>query len=373
MLKVVTGLLALAILTACGSDGDVRRQAYLDANYYERLELPPDLTEPVKNRSLQIPQPTEAAKQRLQEQSANLEPIGDDKAPATTVAAVAPASGIVMAGAELAYADGRQWLQLQQPVDEIWQTLQAFLMHEGMPVSREESQIGMIETDWVTKFQMENDAGFIARAFTSFEPDRVDRFAFRIEAAADNNSRVFVTHSGMELFVGEDTSNYVSREREPALEAELLQRLALYVGAGQSALQQSDYRAYALRVRESEFDDNSVEVVGDLTFVSERLLSALEALEIADIEPQDETGVYRVRLGNSAIMQDQGERDEITEASQIMNFLFNSSREDGNDEFQLRLTEMDTHTRVDIENNKGELDNSILAEQFSQRLKQQLL
>ena len=39
-------LIAAMFLQACGSDGDTRREEYLDADYYTRLELPPDLTAP---------------------------------------------------------------------------------------------------------------------------------------------------------------------------------------------------------------------------------------------------------------------------------------------------------------------------------------
>ena len=57
-------LLGLAVLLGiggCSSDGDERREEYLDADYYTRLELPPDLTAPENSKQLASPQPADEA------------------------------------------------------------------------------------------------------------------------------------------------------------------------------------------------------------------------------------------------------------------------------------------------------------------------
>ena len=65
-------LVALLGIGGCSSDGDERRQKYLDADYYTRLELPPDLTAPEDSKQLVSPQPTPDALEKFKSESAKV-------------------------------------------------------------------------------------------------------------------------------------------------------------------------------------------------------------------------------------------------------------------------------------------------------------
>ena len=67
MLKQIyfVAIAAVLISSGCSSDGDERRQEYLDADYYTRLELPPDLTSTANKNQLSDPKPTEEAEAKF--------------------------------------------------------------------------------------------------------------------------------------------------------------------------------------------------------------------------------------------------------------------------------------------------------------------
>jgi outer membrane protein assembly factor BamC len=360
------------LLAACSSSSEKaeRREAYIDADYYTRLELPPDLTEPDFNKALIVPEPGASAKQRFERQTRNLK--AEDGASATPQPAATAA--LVLAGAALQQDSNGYWLELEQSVEQIWSVLSEFLQNEGLPVRRQEAQIGLMETDWVSKYQVAEDAGFLKRAFTSFEPDRVDRFTLRIERSADNaaSSRVYITHAGMELTVEAEDANYLSREREPALEAEMLQRLALFVGAAGARVQDDLYRPFAERVRDSEFEANSIEIVGTQAHVEQRLRQALQAMNITRVEQGEQSGELMIRFDEKSAQIGTQDKDDLSETSFIMKW-FKDNDDVKAAGLMLKLTGLKQHTRLDINNPDGEPDKSTLAEQFSQRLKQQLL
>lgn len=353
-------------VAACSSDSDVRREEYLDADYYTRLELPPDLTEPDSSRKLRLPQPSQRAQQQFSEDTKDLgeKPVAQqrEQAKASNVA-------INVTGATLRSDQSGYWLELDKSVDDVWPLLRSFWEEEGIPVKRSQSAIGMMETDWIKKLQIAEDAGFFEKIFSNFEPDRVDRFNVRLEQGAKpSQSKLYVTHAGMEMVVEGDDSNWRSREREPALEAEILKRFALYIGAedpgNQSLLQ--GHIPFASRSKVSSFDGNSLEVIGDRQKVWNRTIAALQDMNI-DISRQDATtGILHVQFEQLAPELRGEERDEIAESSWLMQMF--SGAPEGGAKFVLQLTELENYTRIDIKKDLEELDHSVLAEQFSASL-----
>lgn len=69
-------LVLLLLAAGCSSDGDEKRQEYLDAGYYTRLELPPDLTNPDFSKEKLIPRPSKEAIERFKRDSKD---VGKEK------------------------------------------------------------------------------------------------------------------------------------------------------------------------------------------------------------------------------------------------------------------------------------------------------
>lgn len=364
MLNRVLGLIFVVALTACTGDSEVRRQEYLDADYYTRLELPPDLTAPEASRAIRIPQPSERATTQFQQATRN---IGESEQEDTVVSGVA-----VQAAQARLHADASgTWLQVDKTADVVWGELKTFWEREGIVLKRSQPELGLMETDWVSKLQMEENAGFFARIFSNFEPDRVDRFTLRLQQSNEGTgSRVYITHAGMEVVVEGEDVNWRSREREPALEAEMLQRLALFIGNSQAdaGLLLEHYFPFASRVRLAANDTTALEVIGDLNKVWQRTTAALDSMQVEVVDQNKQQGTMAVRF-TALDPQLRGEEyDEIAESSWLMN-LFRDKPEDGASEhITLRMTQLEQFTRVEIVDAEGELASSVIAEQFGESL-----
>ncbi|MDH5611439.1 MAG: outer membrane protein assembly factor BamC [Gammaproteobacteria bacterium] len=356
---------AMLIIGGCSSNGNERRQAYLDADYYTRLELPPDLTSIDEKNQLNAPKPTEEATNKFKQETANL---GSGK----------PQSSVAMAinvkGARLQTGDGVFWLEVDENADKLWPQLSAFWGHEGVKVVRNEPMLGMVETDWVSKLQVDDDAGFIAKLFSSADPDKLDKFRMRVEPEQNHNkTKIFMSHSGMEKSVEGDDVNWRSRCTEVELEREMLNRLALFVGLdeAQSAKVFEDYQPFASRIKVPKDKVNTLYITGDMNFVWKRSIRALDRMSI-DVQEMD-SNKHQIKVAIKKLARETigEERDEIAESSWLMQWLSGSGEnyaENENRQFTLKLQSDDGVVRLDILRPDGEPAESVLAEQFRKGL-----
>ena len=363
-------LSVLVALTACSSDSEVRRQEYLDADYYTRLELPPDLTAPDTSRALRVPKPGKQAMQHFKQQTAELPPAESDEAETASNKVAVTIPGIEM------HTDASgTWLEINRQADQLWPLMKAFWLNEGIPVKRSQPALGLMETDWVSKLQVSEDAGFFEKIFSNFEPDRVDRFTLQLQQRGKPaKTRITVTHVGMEMVVEGEDSNWRSREREPALETEILKRLALFLGKQQAVVGDDIYEHYApfaSRVKASDYHANSLELIGDRQLAMTRLTAALKKMGIKITDRDETRGAIKISFKQLAPELRGEERDEYAEASWLMNLFRDDASAPGKG-FTLQLTELDRYTRIDIKRESDEPDDSVLAEQLSASLKKQL-
>jgi len=131
------------VIVGCSSSAEVRRQKYLDADYYTRLEMPPNLTSPPTSQQLSVPKPTDAAMKKFKEDTKNIGKPG----------AKAPAAGPVLPplkGVQLKTEAGMSWLEVDSAPQQVWPKLGKFFSEEGIPVVKSEPALGIIETDWVS-------------------------------------------------------------------------------------------------------------------------------------------------------------------------------------------------------------------------------
>lgn len=359
-------LLLVAVLAAaivgCSSDGEERRQQYLDADYYTRLELPPDLTQPGNSQQLSVPKPTDDAMAKFKtdtEHLGKLDSNGD-------VVASAEATPVLPAlkGVELKSDNGLFWLEVASNDKALWPRLNAFWDKEGVPVLSSEPLLGIIETDWVSKFQAEPDAGWFKRVFNKIEPDRLDKFRMRVQAEAGNanQSRVYVSHSGMEQVLDEGTDylSWHARCSESGLEQDILSRLALYLGLdpAQAKVALANYKPYASRVSVPRPGDGSDSI--NLTtnnpnlYLNEamaeawpRTRQALARLNANIVDTNVEQHEYTVALEKLKLPTPEGqERDEIAESSWMMKWFSSIGDDSGDDagsQFKIALAEEASH------------------------------
>ncbi|MCK5262907.1 MAG: outer membrane protein assembly factor BamC [Gammaproteobacteria bacterium] len=367
MLKQIyfVALAAALISSGCSSDGNERRQEYLDADYYIRLELPPDLTSSSDKDQLSAPKPTDEATTRFKQDTADLG--SGEKQNAVAMA-------IKVKGARMQAGDGVFWLEVDENADKLWPQLSAFWGHEGVKIVRNEPMLGMVETDWVSKLQVDDDAGFIEKLFNSTSPDKLDKFRMRVEPELGNDkTKIFMSHSGMERLVEGDDVNWRSRCTEEELEREMLNRLALFVGLNEAQAKKAfeNYRPFASRVEVPEDKVNTLYITGDMDFVWKRSLRALDRMGMDVLETDTATHQIKVAI-EKLTKEDLGEeRDEIAESSWFMQWFSGSGEdyaENENRQFTLKLESNDGVIHLGILRPDGEPADSVLAEQFRKSL-----
>lgn len=361
-------LSALLAISGCSSDGDERRQEYLDADYYTRLELPPDLTAPEDSKQLVSPQPTPEAIKKFESDSAE---VGTADAELDGDAAAPVPVGIKLEGARIKAGDGVFWLEVDETSDKLWPQLSAFWSNEGIRIIRNEPLLGKVETDWVSKLQVDEEAGFFRSMFNKIEPSKLDKFTMRVEPEeVSDKTRIFMSHSGVEMVVEGDDANWRARCSEEELEREMLTRLALYVGLDkqQAAEAFASYRPYASRVRVPQDSVNTLYVTGTVNFVWKRSLRALDRMGVSVTEMDAANHEIAVALGKIKDEQLGIEEDELAESSWLMQLFTGSDddnlAEDSDRQFIIKLARRDGVVRLDILDADKEPAETVLAEQF---------
>lgn len=289
---ILLSLLAVLVI-ACSSDGEERPE-YLDSQSLQALEIPPQLTIPSNTEELKIPEPSARALAALQ-------------AGGAVEGLVAP----VFKGVVLKSEQGIYWLEVEQNADNLWVTLRDFWANEGIEVVRDEPLLGLMETQWIKEYQTraDRDAGFFKRTLSRLSPDMMDRFRVRIERIGSNQSRIFVSHRGMQIAVTGETSRWVMRESDHALEKEILYRLSLFAGL---STQQADdlfmaYTPYQSRIRAVAGSENSFEIIGRRELAWKRLQHAVNQLGANVVDAQAMQGSMVIELNEipQALLQEE--------------------------------------------------------------------
>lgn len=222
---------AATALGACTSTRDALSGDTIDyrskAAKTAPLDVPPDLTQ-------------------LQRDSRFAAPAGGVSASAfqtaVATAASAPTGGEVVAPAKVGdirvVRDGSQrWLEVPIAADKLWPQLQAFWQERGFKLTIDDATAGVMETEWA-----ENRANIpqdvirrtVGRVFDSlYDSGERDRFRLRVERNG-SGSDIFISHRGMvEIYTSKerDQTRWTPRPSDPQLEAEMLSRLMVKLGA----------------------------------------------------------------------------------------------------------------------------------------------
>jgi outer membrane protein assembly factor BamC len=154
----------------------------------------------------------------------------------STAAAVLPAQEKV----RLERGGSQRWLVVEADAQTLWPVVREFWQDSGFLIDREIPEIGIIETDWAENRAKIPDStirkliGKVLDQAYSY-PER-DKFRTRLEQGKDpGTTEIYISHRGAyQVVVGERQSEQVKwqmRPTDPELEAEMLSRLMLRLGA----------------------------------------------------------------------------------------------------------------------------------------------
>ncbi len=235
---------ALTALTACSTNFDTllpdRRPDYRQSKAAQTLEVPPDLTSSTIDDTLVVPEINPAGSASLSAYAGERGGSRQPQARKTEAVVLPPQPGITL------QQDGNQrWLVVAAPADQVWPKVREFWTSNGFALKRDDPTIGIMETDWVENRADIPQDGLRAVLKKYLDilysaPTR-DRFRVRLERGADGkDTAVYLTHSGVEeVAVGGTTASasnaYIWQRRpsNPELEAEMLNRLTVYLGAAE--------------------------------------------------------------------------------------------------------------------------------------------
>jgi len=210
-----------------------RRPDYRQTQVANPLEIPPDLTESTIDDTLLVPELNPTG-------SASLSTYASERQAGGQIA-FAEAVLQQQPGVQLERDGNQRWLLVDVEPQAVWPRVKEFWTSNGFVLKRENPLIGIMETDWA-----ENRADIPegpVRAllgqvidFAYSAPTR-DKFRVRLERV-DDGTEVYLTHYGVEEVIRGGTSNrqgsevlWQSRPADPELEAEMLKRLMVYLGA----------------------------------------------------------------------------------------------------------------------------------------------
>lgn len=361
---------ALGLLAACSSTDSVlpdRRADYRQAKPGAQLELPPDLTTSTIDDTLKVPELSPSGQASLSDYS---------RERSTAAGGVPRAANVEKV---LAQPDGmrieregeRRWLVLKAAPEQVWPKVKEFWTSNGFLIKREDPRIGLLETDWAeNRADIPKDAvrAVIGKVldFAYSAPTR-DKFRVRIERGR-GDTELYLTHYGAkEVSRGKDaeTTVWEPRPEDPELEAEMLSRLMVFLGADQDRARQSVAAAGA-PVSKAQIvtrDGVSGVLINDTYDRAWRLVGlALDGSEFAVEDQNRSQGLYAV---------EQVKRDSAETASKgWFSGLFGSSSapEPRGARLNVRLADQGAQTFVVVQNASGAIDTSATARSLLEAL-----
>ena len=206
---------------------------YKSAGKLPPLEVPPDLTRPGSDNRYAVPDlPTSSTATYSQY---NLERTGQVR---SSTAEVLPTSDMV----RMERAGSERWLVVKGDPDKLWPVVREFWQENGFLIRIDNPEAGVMETDWAeNRAKIPDDV--IRRTLGKvidgmYATGERDKFRTRMERSKTPGTvEIFITHRGMvEELTGSsvtkesDSSKWVPRPPDPALEAEFMSRLMVRLG-----------------------------------------------------------------------------------------------------------------------------------------------
>ena len=198
-----------------------------------RLDLPPDLTLPASTDRYAVP---DAGGRDV----ATLSAYNAERA---TPAAQAQQQGVAVLPQvdkmRIERSGTQRWLVVAGTPEQMWPQVREFWQETGFLIDIEQPEAGVMETDWnENRAKLPNDIirNTIGRVFDNLysTPER-DKYRTRLEPGAEpGTTEVYISHRGvMEVYINErgDSTVWQPRPADPELEAEMLRRLMVRLGA----------------------------------------------------------------------------------------------------------------------------------------------
>lgn len=352
---------------------EYKRERQADRN----LEIPPDLTSERINDRMSVPDNFGGVSTSYSEYLSDRELRGVE-GPARQVGrggVLPPIQDI-----EVRRDGDLRWLVVNAPVDDVWQRVVDFWQENGILMQEQDPTVGIMRTAWLeNRAEISRDfvTDTIRKVFDGlYEAGTRDQYRLRLERANDGRTEIYLTHFGMTEQVvqasggGVENTVWVPRERDPGLEAEMLRRLMVYLGAAdERARTQLAARGTREQARSQLLNTRSgTQLLIDDSFSRAwRLVGlALDRVGFAVEDRDRSAGVYYVRYNDPSKQDaDQGWLSKLA-------FWSDDKGIDKVNRYQVKVGSSDNRTVVTVANDKGEPDESPTAIRILTLLQEQI-
>lgn len=222
-------IIAIA-LAGCGILPDSRKIDYRAAAKTPTLEVPPDLSQIAPDDRYVVPDVGGKGSATFSGYSAERTPAA--QARNSTVLPDVDKVRVERSG-------NQRWLVVALPADGLWDTVKDFWQETGFIISVERREAGVMETDWAENRAKIGDdiiRRTLGRVLDSlYSTGERDKFRTRFEPGSQpGTTDVFISHRAMEevyTSVAKDETRWQPKAADPELEAEMLRRLMVRLGA----------------------------------------------------------------------------------------------------------------------------------------------
>ncbi|MEY3218695.1 MAG: hypothetical protein RIT27_52 [Pseudomonadota bacterium] len=329
-----------------------RRVEYKNAKPASSLELPPDLAATLDDE-LKIPANKTTYAAYSHQDTA--------PAPQKTAQVVAPKPSHISV-----LRDGNQrWLQISgQSPDQLWQKVRNFWVDSGFALKKDEEKTGILETEWnenrgdipqdVVRRTLGKVLDFLWQGSTR------DKFRTRLERV-EQGTEIFLTHRGAEEVSQGDSFVWQARASDPELEAEMLQRLMIYLGETPEQAK-TQLTAVSSQQPRAGLNDGLLLINEEFALAWRSVGLAIDKSGINIDDRNRTTGLYYVKYVPSDLKH---------EKKGWLESLWGNREEVPPQDLQIRITELaPTQCQVEILDKNGKPSN--LSSQINQQLLKQL-
>ena len=218
------GVLAIcAALSAC-SVMEGEKIDYKSAGKGPSLDVPPDLTQLMRDSRYTVPGGAVTASSYQVGQAA----------PGV------PTAASTLGDVRIERAGTQRWLVVNRTADELWNPVREFWQESGFLLALDQANLGIMETDWAenrAKIPQDFIRSALGKVLDSvYSTSERDRFRTRLERSASGGTEIYISHRGMiEVYSNtqKDQTVWQTRPTDPELEAEFLRRLMVKLGVPQ--------------------------------------------------------------------------------------------------------------------------------------------
>lgn len=368
---LLISLVALAV-AGCGILPDSKKIDYKSSGKAPSLEVPPDLSQISRDDRYKVPDGAGKG-------SATFSAYAADRTPAAQAqnSVVLPQIDKV----RVERSGTQRWLVVNVPAEKVWDTVKEFWQESGFIVNVERPEAGVMETDWAENRAKIGD-DLVRRTFgrlldTLYSTGERDKFRTRFEPGAElGTTDIFISHRGMEEVYSssaKDQTRWQPRAADPELEAEMLRRLMVRLGAeekrAEAALASSTKTEPRARMAGGKNGDGILEVDERFDRAWRRVGLALDRVGFT-VEDRDRSrGLYFVRYVDPE--QDNASKKDDGILAKLA-FWKGKEAVSSKVQYRIHVSGVGTQTTVQVLTAEGGADQSETARKILGLLQQQL-